>query len=377
MMGRLRLVMPLLLLALPATVSARTWYIEPGGSGDAPTIQAGIDSSVAGDTVLVACGVYFEHDIVMKSGICLRSETGHADCATIDAQGQSRVMYCAGIDSATRIEGLTITGGVARGDPPDNHGGGLYGMRSSPGLSNCIFEGNAAGGTGGAMNWHDHSSPVVTNCVFLGNSSHHAGAAYFQWLSSPTFIDCGFSGNSADWGGAITLSVGSCTFTNCTFSDNAATWGGGILCDNATVVLTNCTFFGNRAHYIFGAGINCSWSQVTVRNTIIAFSTASRPVACHDSEVRFSYCDVYGNAGGDWVGCIADQYGIYGNFSECPSFCHADADNFYLCDESPCAPGNHPHGYDCGLIGAWEVGCSCGPSAAQPITWGSIKAMYR
>ena len=40
------------------TSESRTWYIKPDGTGDAPTIQAGIHSSMAGDTVLVAAGRY-------------------------------------------------------------------------------------------------------------------------------------------------------------------------------------------------------------------------------------------------------------------------------------------------------------------------------
>ena len=33
------------LLFLPTDTSARTWHITPDGTGDAPTIQAGVDSA--------------------------------------------------------------------------------------------------------------------------------------------------------------------------------------------------------------------------------------------------------------------------------------------------------------------------------------------
>jgi len=66
---------------------------------------------------------------------------------------------------------------------------------------------------------------------------------------------------------------------------------------------------------------------------------------------------VYGNAGGNWVGCLAGQEGIDGNISADPLLCNVAAEHYGLADESsPCAPANT----DClELIGAINVYCPC------------------
>ena len=99
--------LPLLLsvaLIVPVVTTATTWYVPT----DATTIQAGIDSAATGDTVLVACGTYFKFEIIMKSGVCLRGETGDPECVVVDAQGQGSVFECDDADSTTLLEGLTI-----------------------------------------------------------------------------------------------------------------------------------------------------------------------------------------------------------------------------------------------------------------------------
>ncbi|MFC1572868.1 FlgD immunoglobulin-like domain containing protein, partial [Candidatus Eisenbacteria bacterium] len=67
-----------------------------------------------------------------------------------------------------------------------------------------------------------------------------------------------------------------------------------------------------------------------------------------------SCCNLYGNAMGDWVGCVYGQDGENGNVSENPLFCNPGDGDFTLTTDSPCAEANSG---GCGLIGAWDVGC--------------------
>jgi hypothetical protein len=62
-----------------------------------------------------------------------------------------------------------------------------------------------------------------------------------------------------------------------------------------------------------------------------------------------------------WAG-IPDPTGIDGNTSVDPLFCDPAAGDYTLAANSPCLPGQHPDGYDCGLIGALGEGCE----AARP-----------
>jgi hypothetical protein len=70
-----------------------------------------------------------------------------------------------------------------------------------------------------------------------------------------------------------------------------------------------------------------------------------------------SCCDVYGNAGGNYVGCIAGQGTLRFNFSSDPLFCRASnpSDPYTLRPSSPCASANSPCG---ALVGAHAVGCA-------------------
>jgi hypothetical protein len=98
---------------------------------------------------------------------------------------------------------------------------------------------------------------------------------------------------------------------------------------------------------------------LTMQNTIIAFNVSGAAIRClARREAPVIACsDIYGNPGGDWIGCIADLAGVDGNFSADPLFCGDlnDEEPLSLAANSPCTPENNP---SCDLIGALPVGCS-------------------
>lgn len=345
-------------MLLVSTVSpARTWYIKPDGMGDAPTIQAGIDSASAGDTVEVACGIYHEYDIVVKSGITLRSETGLPECVTVDADSLGRVFACQDIDSTTSITGFTIKrGNVVATGTSRCRGGGMFCYRAPIEVRHCLFIRN-----------------------YTGTSSAQ-GAGLFVRDCVPRFIDCVFRDNCSvdSWGsaGAAFLWDAPAYFENVEFSGNHAgtypSQGGAVFCLSSAPEFRNCTFSGNIADY--GSCIYVlNTPQPTLDNCILAFNLGGAPMdtALTATLPTLTCCDVYGNEGGDWVGPIAGQCGINGNFYADPLLCDTEYRNYYLTEGSPCSEGQQPI---CGQVGAYGVGCGVCRVLRVPSPYPTIQA---
>lgn len=329
------------------------------------TIQAAINAARPGDTVLVADGTYTGDgnrniDFLGKA-ITVRSENGNPETCIIDCENSARGFYFhSGEGSGSVLEGMTITNGA------DSYGGILC-ASSSPTLTNCILSGNSVYG----MFCDLSSSPTITNCTFSGSAND---GMFCRQGSSPTVTNCIFSGNG--FNGIFMRSGASPTVTYCTFAGNARS--GMFFRESGTPTVSNCTFVGNST-----SGIYCDQSaSPTLENSIIAFGTDGEAVHCDATSSATLICsDVYGNAGGDWVGCIAGQDGISGNICLDPLFCGPEEGDFTLAENSPCAPFSPPN-EECDLIGAWPVGCSPAPEPVIDITvdltpyfdWGAISS---
>jgi len=152
----------------------------------------------------------------------------------------------------------------------------------------------------------------------------------------------------------------------------------GIRCIDATndIVISNNTISYNNiiAGEEIGSGINLDpIGSYEISNNIITHNKYG--VLTRASIITFACNNVFNNGTNyDLDPSMPDPTGTNGNISFFPQFCGSNPDvsgNFYLQSDSPCAPGNHPTGYECGLIGRFPV--NCGTTDVRMESWGRIK----
>ena len=257
------------------------------------------------------------------------------------------------------------------------HGGGAFcDSTSAPDISSCEFWTNAAT-IGGGLSCEGNSSPSVISTAFIANDGGNGGGGLYTDFASPTFFNCSFVINTGQRGGGAYCYESESSFDTCVFYGNTATssrvtGGGGLYCDSADVSLTHVSFSDNGSED-YAEGINCYLSDPTLDNCIVAFSTSGPAITCENGTESpiLSCCDIYGNAGGDWVGGIAGQSGVAGNISADPVFCDRPGGLLTIDAASPCAA---EHSGGCGVIGSLFVDCD---SPVELRSWGAIKSMYR
>ena len=316
---------------------------------------------------------------VFLDNVCLRAEIGPSGGGIYCMPG-SRPMIdeCAFRDNSAMVGGgiygdeawLTVTNTTFAENGADV-GSGIGGDGTLV-LADCSFEENRGGGApmnerlGGGMSWR--GTAELTDCIFRDNKCFMGpgGAVHYESRSESDHLivtGCTFDGNCASDGDGAALAV---------FSYSGPVQG--------AVVISRSTFAGNGpCAYAYGGSALClaTSGPVTIENSIVAYGTGGGVFCPLSQTPSLTCCNLYGNVGGDWTGQVEGQLGTSGNISADPLFCDTLSGDFRLETCSPCLPGNHPDGYDCGApIGTFCSGCACGETT-QPTTWGAIKAMYR
>jgi parallel beta-helix repeat protein len=93
-------------------LSGRTWRITTDGTGDAPFIEAAMDSAAVGDTVLVAAGEYEVAGVSMANGAVLLSESGPTKTLFVPYPSSfpAGAIACSGLSANTTIRGFWFDG---------------------------------------------------------------------------------------------------------------------------------------------------------------------------------------------------------------------------------------------------------------------------
>ncbi|HEX2897341.1 MAG TPA: thrombospondin type 3 repeat-containing protein [candidate division Zixibacteria bacterium] len=293
-----------------------------------PSIQAGLDATINGDTVLVADGVYSGsgNNSISFNGksVLLKSESGQQNCIIDCLNSTGAFLFIGGEDSNAVVDGFTIRNGNS------SHGGGVQiNFNSSPTIKNCNFVSNSAG-YGGAIFSDNGSTVFLYDCSFIANSTNSApmsGGAVDLRNSSSQFriVRCLFAENSAEIGGALAITGVWGTIENSSFISNS------VVGPNATIWVSS--------------------ASVDFDKCLIAFNQAAS-VSCNSANLTLTCTDVFGNSGGNWISCIALQSGISGNLTVDPLFCNLSSNYIQIQTTSPCAPQNN----SCStLIGATEI----------------------
>ncbi|MFQ5510666.1 MAG: T9SS type A sorting domain-containing protein [Candidatus Krumholzibacteriia bacterium] len=372
------LLVTLTLLSICSSISvARTWYIKPDVTGDAPTIQAAIDSASAGDTVLLAPGLFRgggNRNIDFKGkAITVTSEFGpYTSQIVLPDDDSVGFIFKSGEGPSSRLEGVGIVGGgrfeislfatgikcvsssptiVGNHIVSMNHGTAIKCDNSSATISSNIIEWMVRGrkGSGIAISCTG-GSPVIVGNIVRENGT--AGSI----VSTIDGIVCG-GGSPTIQGNEIVdnVAVRGISVSDCLaeVSDNIVGGTGlGISALGSTPsTIVNNTIVENSTN------VTCSSPSVITGN-IIAFGSFA--FKCQGGIPTVSCNVIFGHTESDSI-CGIDGGG---NIAEDPLFCGPpDPAVYTLHVGSPCLPENNTCGK---LIGALPPGCGGGAAVECP-----------
>ena len=237
----------LLALALCAlfvlNAEARTLYVDasrPNNNGNGlsagkakKTIQAAVNVSKKGDTIIVLKGKYAAPLKTNNKKLRIKSRSGKAATTIAARKWLDGYSLDLGSGSATKMSGFTVTPYLKKSDwDPDYRyyvtAGGVRGGT----LSDCTFQ-----SLGRVLAWPrpaTFASTKLTDCLLDGCYTDSSGK---KFVSSCTLNRCKVVGSERK-GGGKNCPVASSKLSNCLFSGNDAL-------SFSSCILGNCTIAGN------------------------------------------------------------------------------------------------------------------------------------
>ena len=319
---------------------------------DQPTIQAGIDVSADGDTVLVQPGTYIElinfsgKEIIVASHYFTTLDTAFISQTIIDGDGNERVIRFENEETEnSKLIGFTVKNGYGNYYGTfDVCGTGIYVLNSSPCIEHNIIEDNNSFWyvNGCGIGLHNSSATIRQNIIRNNIGAYNGGGIYI-YQSDGVVIENNIiyghqnqSGNGIDCGAGICLMEATNILikNNLIYNNNIDFRGGGIgVLANSSVVLENNTITENFTSIASGSGaaIYCSTSEIEVINSIIWNNNSNTAIQIYGENITAHYCDIQNNFEGA------------GNINNAPMFANSSACDFSLTLQSPCINTGDPN----------------------------------
>ncbi len=219
------------------------------------------------------------------------------------AENSYHVVTSSGTNETAVLDGFIIKGGNANGsDDSNNCGAGIYNIKGSPTIRNCILTMSSAIKNGGGI-FHLHGNLSLANCSFSLNDANGGAGIYFSFEHLPSHPSETDPKNF--------------TLTNCSFTENHAYNGAGIYYDGhcpecykqRNVILNKCSFIKNQAAN--GAGIyniNTVNTKLTdcafIQNTSSESGGGLYAVFSFNGPLQLNNCKFINNTAGDTGGGV-------------------------------------------------------------------------
>ncbi len=366
---------------------------------DQPSIAAGLAAASYGDSLDIAVGTYYEHDLSLPLGVSIIGRGTNPELVVIDAQFQGRVVAGEELDGQTVLANFT----AKHGDSQGYYGSGLK-LVGPCSMHDLIIEDNYFSEGGSAVGAYCFHVALIEDCIFRNNYSPHpnstGGGLWVEPRNGTVIRRVDFLGNGAGRGGGlyvngekgavlesirvINTKLGSGIWV---YEGEFGFWGG-VLLENsviannagigivgiANMTIRNCTIVGCTS----GIRAAATWDRpkwITVENCIVAYNEAGSYGGgfIFDDEPMFTIecTNAFGNLPYNYS-WTPDPTGTNGNISVDPNICDdAMPNEFPLGSDSPCLPENNSCGM---LMGAFDKGCT--GTVSRTTSWSRVKGLY-